>query len=103
MKQPHKTLLVWVVLIVAFLAIWQFLSFENPTRPDIPYSEFMALVRAPRDQRHIDEVEIKDREYTFQIKSPGSTAQPERGRTIGPSEDSAQELLKSNVKITFQK
>jgi len=25
-KQSHKTLLLWVVLIVMFLAIWQFLS-----------------------------------------------------------------------------
>ena len=47
MKQPHKTLLLWVVLIVAFLAIWQFLNPENPRSPDIPYSEFVALAKAP--------------------------------------------------------
>ena len=61
-RQPHKTLLLWVVLIVAFLAIWQFLNDQDgPQRSEYAYSDFMALVKAPRDQRHIDEVEIRDR------------------------------------------
>jgi len=102
-KQPHKTLLLWVVLIVAFLAIWQFLNPENPRNPDIPYSEFVALAKAPRDAKHIEEVDIKDREYTFQIKDPNAKGAPPRGRTVGPAEDNAQELLAHGVKITYQK
>jgi len=102
-KQPHKTLLLWVVLIVAFLAIWQFLNPENPRNPDKSYSDFVALTWAPRDARHVEEVEIKDREYTFQIKDPNSKGPPERGRTVGPAEDNAQDLLAHGVKITYQK
>jgi cell division protease FtsH len=103
-RQPHKTLLLWVVLIVAFLGIWQFLNdVDGPPRSEIPYSEFIALVKAPRDQRHIEEVEIRDRDYAFVIKTPGGKTASERGRTVGPSEDSASELLKNNVKITYQK
>ena len=63
MKQPHKTLLLWVVLIVAFLAIWQVLNPDTARTPDRSYSDFISLVKAPRDQPHIEEVEIKDREY----------------------------------------
>ncbi|HYQ44956.1 MAG TPA: ATP-dependent zinc metalloprotease FtsH [Polyangiaceae bacterium] len=103
MKQPHKTLLLWVVLIVAFLAIWQFLNPENPRSPDIPYSEFIALAKAPRDAKHIEEVDIKDREYTFQIKDPNAKGTPPRGRTVGPAEDNAQDLLAHGVKVTYQK
>ena len=104
MKQPHKTLLLWVVLIFAFLAIWRFLNdADGPQRADIPYSDFMSLVKAPREQRHVDEVEIKDREYTFVIKNPGAKGQVERGRTVGPSESSAEELIKNNVRVTYQK
>ena len=103
MKQPHKTLLLWVVLIVAFLAIWQFLNPENPRSPDIPYSEFVALAKAPRDAKHIEEVDIKDREYTFQIKDPNAKGTPPRGRTVGPAEDNAQDLLSHGVKVTYQK
>jgi len=102
-KQPHKTLLLWVVLIVAFLAIWQFLNPENPRSPDIPYSEFIALAKAPRDAKHIEEVDIKDREYTFQIKDPNAKGTPPRGRTVGPAEDNAQDLLAHGVKVTYQK
>ena len=101
MKQPHKTLLLWVVLIVAFLAIWQFLTPDGPQRQPMPFSEFMALVQAPDDQRHVDEVEIKDREFSFVIKGP--KGQPERGVTVGPVDagDITSELLKHNVKVTY--
>ena len=103
MKQPHKTLLLWVVLIVAFLAIWQFLSPDGPQRQLMPYSDFIALTKAPKEQRHVDEVEIKEREYSFLIKNPASKAPPERGVAVGPEEGSADELLKSGVKVTYQK
>jgi cell division protease FtsH len=103
-KQPHKTLLLWVVLIFAFLAIWRFLNdADGPQRADIPYTDFMTLVKAPREQRHVDEVEIKDREYTFVIKNPGAKGQLERGRTVGPPESNPEDLLKNNVRVTFQK
>lgn len=104
MKQPHKTLLLWVVLIVAFLAIWQFLSPEGPQKQPMPFNEFIALVKAPKDQRHVEAVEIKDREYVFQIKNPTSKGPVERGISIGPASDEiATELLKYDVRITYQK
>src|SRR5690606_20355507 len=67
----------------------------------MPFSEFMALVQAPDDQRHVDEVEIKDREFSFVIKGP--KGQPERGVTVGPVDagDITGELLKHNVKVTY--
>ncbi|HVW25918.1 MAG TPA: ATP-dependent metallopeptidase FtsH/Yme1/Tma family protein, partial [Polyangiaceae bacterium] len=100
MKQPHKTLLLWVVLIVAFLAIWQFLNADGPQRQPMPFSDFVALVRAPKEARHVDSVKIKDREYTFSIVGPGQKA-PERGITVGPPEY-APELLKYDVKVEYE-
>jgi cell division protease FtsH len=104
-KQPHKTLLLWVVLIVAFLAIWQFLhDADGPPRQEMAYSDFMALVKAPRDQKHIEAVEIKDRQYLFTIKDPTAKGNQEiKGTTVGPSEDSVDEILKSNVRVTFHR
>jgi len=103
-KQPHKTLLLWVVLIVAFLAIWQFLSPDTVQHQPMAFSDFMALVKAPKDQRHIEGVVIKDREYKFEIKNPASKTQSERGFTVGPASDEiVTELVKSNVKVEFQK
>jgi cell division protease FtsH len=103
-KQPHKTLLLWVVLIVAFLAIWQFLNPDGPQRQPMPFSEFMALVKAPKEQRHVSAVEIQEREYTFQIKNPASKGAPERGVSVGPESDEiVAELLKHDVNVSFQK
>ncbi|MEY4546719.1 MAG: ATP-dependent metalloprotease, partial [Pseudomonadota bacterium] len=83
MKQPHKTLLIWVVLIVAFLAIWQFLVPATQAKKVRPFNEFMELVQAPDDKPHVESVEIRDREYSFTVKRPNASV-PERGVTIGP-------------------
>ena len=66
MKQSHKTLLLWVVLIVMFLAIWQFLQPQQTKQP-VAFSEFLNDVHAG----HVDEIKIKDRDYTFRIKTTG--------------------------------
>ena len=50
MKQSHKTLLLWVVLIVMFLTIWQFLS-----PPDRKYSAFSDFVNEVHSGR-VDEI-----------------------------------------------
>jgi cell division protease FtsH len=103
-KQPHKTLLIWVVLIVAFLAIWQFLVPAGQPKKPRPFSEFMELVRAPKTQPHIESVDIRDREYSFVVKRPGAQGAPERGVAIGPqSSPRVEEALESNgVRFEYQ-
>jgi len=103
-KQPHKTLLIWVVLIVAFLAIWQFLVPAGQPKKPRPFSEFMELVRAPKTQPHIESVDIRDREYSFVVKRPGAQGAPERGVAIGPqSSPRVEEALETNgVRFEYQ-
>ncbi len=104
MKQPHKTLLVWGVLIIAILAIWQVLYPETAQRQPMPFSEFVALTRAPAEKRHVEEVDIRDREYSFRIKDPANKGQVERGVTIGPGNDeTVKDLLDRGIKVTFHK
>ena len=43
-KQSHKTLLLWLLLIVMMLAIYQLIAAE-PTPREMPFSEFVADVR----------------------------------------------------------
>ncbi len=62
MKQSHKTLLLWVVLIFMFLAIWQFLG-NAERKPAIAFSEFVSEVHAGK----VKQINIKDREYTYQL------------------------------------
>ncbi|HYJ11904.1 MAG TPA: AAA family ATPase, partial [Polyangiaceae bacterium] len=102
MKQPPKTLLLWVVVLVAFLSIWHFLSMDNPQPSGKSYSEFIALTKAPSDQPHVREVDIKDRDYTFTVKGPKGES---KHRTVGPAndEDAVAELVKTGIKVTYQK
>ena len=65
MKQPHKTLLLWVVLIVAFLAIWQFLQSDGTKATPVAFSDFMAQAHAKPDEQHVEKVTINNHEYRF--------------------------------------
>jgi cell division protease FtsH len=103
-KQPHKTLLLWIVLIVVGLSVWQFSNNEGARRHPVPFSEFMALVNAPADERHVTDVEVKGREYAFRVEDPKARGQVERGVSVGPeSDDVAAEILKHKVRVTYQK
>jgi len=87
-KQSHKTLLLWVVLIVMFLAIWQFLS-PNERKQPVAFSDFLSEVH----QGHVEDIKIKDHEYSFRIRGSATdgakTSTPKE--TLGPLAD--EELL----------
>ena len=72
MKQSHKTLLLWVVLIVMFLTIWQFLT---PADKKVPtaFSEFVADVH----QGKVDEIKIKDRDYSYRVHGADAQQGPQ--------------------------
>ena len=65
MKQSHKALLMWVLLILMFVAIWSFFS-DVPRSQQVPFSEFITDVRGDK----VEWVKIKDggRTYTYQLK-----------------------------------
>ena len=81
-----------------------FLYPETGPRQPMPFSEFMALVKAPTEKRHVESVEIRDREYGFVIKDPANKSQVEKGVTVGPEgDDIVKEILNHDVKVSFHK
>ncbi|HVR60462.1 MAG TPA: AAA family ATPase, partial [Polyangia bacterium] len=44
MRQGHKTFLVWIILIFAFVVVWQFLNSQRPEDHHLPFSMFVADV-----------------------------------------------------------
>ncbi len=84
MKQSHKTLLLWVLLILMFLAIWQFLSPADRKQP-VAFSEFINEVHAG----HVDEVKIKDREYSFRVHTSDASKATTQKEAVGPLADEA--------------
>jgi cell division protease FtsH len=104
-KQSHKTLLLWVLLIMMFLAIWQFLSPAQAPATQVAFSEFLAQVHADKEKEpHVESVSVKDREYTFWVKDPKSQSKAKRV-TIGPdkSDEVTKELVDAKVAVTFEK
>src|SRR5258708_17416636 len=80
-KQSHKTLLLWVLLIVMFLAIWQVLQDREHKTP-VSFSEFVAWVHTGQ----VSDVHIKDHEYTFTHVENGKNVTKE---ALGPIADEA--------------
>jgi len=103
-KQSHKTLLLWILLILMFLAIWQFVSPDTPRAAQVPFSEFVALVKAAPEDTHVESVTIKDREYTFTVYDPASK-QRSKKVTLGPAptDDVLKLLEERKVKLAFEK
>jgi cell division protease FtsH len=104
-KQSHKTLLLWILLIMMFIAIWTFLNPDRPTATSVPFSDFMAQVKADKEKDvHVETVTIKDREYTFWVKDPRSNSKAKKV-TLGPlgADEIVQTLVDNKVSVTFEK
>ena len=104
MKQSHKTLLLWVVLILMFLAIWEFLQTDGGRPAPVAFSDFVAQVHAKPEETHVEKVVIKDREYRFEVVDPVAKTR-KTSTTIGPEADDAltRDLVDHGVKVSFEK
>jgi len=81
-KQSHKTLLLWVVLIVAFLTIWNFLTPAERKGP-VAFSDFVSEVH----KGNVDEIRIKDRDYTYRMKGAEPNKAASTKEAVGPVAD----------------
>ena len=80
-KQSHKTLLLWVLLILMFVAIYNLVAEGEPPRT-VVFSDFISDVRAGK----VDKVEIRPHdnsaEITFVVQQGDNSAR-EKKITIG--------------------
>jgi cell division protease FtsH len=104
-KQSHKTLLLWILLIAMFVVIYGVLNPTSPPATQSSFSQFMALVRADREKEpYVESVSIKDREYTFVVKDPKAST-TSRKVTTGPTaaDSITKELVDNKVAVSFEK
>lgn len=99
MKQPHKTLLIWVVVIVSVIAVWQLIKDAGTSRGLIQYSEFVKYVEAPDSEPHISSVRIVDRKYEYKLVDGGKVTE---GFTIGPPDADPELLIKNGVSTKYE-
>ncbi|HVO20243.1 MAG TPA: ATP-dependent metallopeptidase FtsH/Yme1/Tma family protein, partial [Anaeromyxobacter sp.] len=98
MRQSYKTALLWIFLIVMFVALWQFFEHNGRQvyRPN--WTEFTQLV----EQGKVASVTVKDLDYSGELKDEKRTP----FQTTGPVDVSgtlAQKLIDKGVVVTYQK
>ncbi len=103
MKQSHKTLLLWVLLILMCVALYNVISDTDPPRA-VPFSEFVNDVRGG----HVVKVEVEAHDssgtYTY-LHSRGTGAARELEKKIAygiVGDDTNKLLLDHNVSVTYK-
>ena len=99
MKQTHKTLLLWVLLILMFVAIWNLVQADEQPQP-VAFTDFIAEVRAG----HVTSVEVQPHDnsgqYTYRTPQSGDQP-PQRWVTVGRMSDRVDQVLEDHgVKVT---
>lgn len=100
MRQSHKTLALWLLLILLFASLFKVFDQQHVSTQKINYSEFIAAVRAG----NVEEVTIKsDDIIAGKYKSP--VAQKSTFETIGnPNDARLPEILEQNkVRLEYRK
>jgi cell division protease FtsH len=104
-KQPQKTLLLWVVVTVSVLAVWQLISPSVHGPQAMAYSDFLRLVEAPETEKHVRDIQIRDRDFKFEIVDPAQSPDKRTswGTTIGPADVDPSKFIEQGVSVTFHK
>jgi cell division protease FtsH len=101
-KQSHKTLLLWVLLILMFVAIYKLVATDEGPR-QVPYSDFITDVRAGR----VESVEVHNGEGASElvfVRVDGEHR--EQRETVGPviADDFANQLEEDHgVEVKFER
>jgi cell division protease FtsH len=100
-KQSHKTLLLWVLLILMFVAIYNLVA-EGEQPRSVAFSDFITDVQGSR----VDKVEIRPHdnsaEITFWVQPQNESGPREKKVTIGVvGEDLNRMLLEHDVNVQF--
>ncbi|MBI4374737.1 MAG: ATP-dependent metallopeptidase FtsH/Yme1/Tma family protein [Deltaproteobacteria bacterium] len=99
MKQSHKTLALWALIILLSVSVVHFMSNRPTLRKTISFSEFLEAIRS----NQVERVTIQDDEYVGKFKS--QTMNGEFFETVGPTEsEKAFELLsRSDTVVEYKK
>ncbi len=99
MKQSHKTILLWMLLILMFASIYRFSAAPQPGVNSIAFSDFMERVES--DQ--VSEITIRGDEITGKSLSQDEDG-PQTFVTVGVLGDDLQKtVLAKDVSVTYEK
>jgi len=96
LKQSYKTALLWVFLIVMFIALWKVFDQKQTQLQTFKWSHFMELV----EKKQVKEVTVKELDYTGHLRDGTAFT------TTGPLDASAsisEVLRKNEVTVLYEK
>ena len=99
MKQSHKTIVLWVTVILFVLSILQYLSTRPTQRQVVSFSEFLEAVT----KNQVEKVSIQEDEYVGRFKENFKGGA--HFETVGPnnSEKALEVLARSDAKVEYKK
>ena len=77
MKQSHKTILLWVLLILMFVSIYNLFTTQGKEAEKVIFSQFIAEVE--KNPGKIKKVGIKGSHYTIEYTKPAKTVKTTPG------------------------
>ncbi len=105
MKQSHKNLLIWLLLLLVFFGMYSVFFTSGQPSTQASFSDFMDKVRADRSNSvYVESVTIKDREYSYVEKDPNAKTTTRR-ITVGPppADGIVKDLYDHKVNVKFEK
>src|SRR5262245_36842557 len=99
MKQSHKTIALWAIIVLLSISVLHFLNTRPVLRKTVSYSEFLAAVKA--DQ--VEKITIQGEEYVGKVRD--NIQEGAYFETVGPadSEKAFELLAKSGADIEYKK
>ncbi|MCA9578362.1 MAG: ATP-dependent metallopeptidase FtsH/Yme1/Tma family protein, partial [Myxococcales bacterium] len=104
MKQSHKTLLLWVLLILMFVAIWTMVSSHSEPPRAVAFTDFVHDIQAGK----VAEVTVRTQDgtghYRYTVRGPdGDRPEAQPRETFGILSDQVNEMLmQSDARVEYQ-
>jgi len=97
-SQLFKNLVLWLVIFVAIIALYQLVHTPRSNFQEIPYSEFLTNV----DKGEVKDLEFKGEEIKGQYTNPTGDQTTDGFKTIGPANDDLIKKLEAkNISFKF--
>ena len=97
-SQILKNLVLWLVIFVAIIALYQFINTPRTTHKEITYSEFLKLV----DKNKVQNIKFNEKNITGSYKNAKAGKEPKEFKTVGPaSEELVNRLESKRINFSF--
>lgn len=97
-SQILKNLVLWLVIFVAIIALYQFINTPKNSYKEITYSEFLKLI----NQNKVSEIEFNENKITGSFANVRTNDLQKQFKTVGPpNEELIKKLEKKGIKFSF--